>query len=239
MTPYLEVESLEVRYGRAPALAGVSFSVGRGAVLAVLGRNGAGKSSLLRAISGLVRPAAGKVWWDGREVTRVPADRKVRLGMVMIPEGRRVFPNLTVRENLLLGGFVLPGGEIEAALERVFGLFPLLGERSEAPAGQLSGGQQQVLAIGRALMIDPKVMLLDEPSLGLAPKVIEEVYEELTRLRAEGMTILLVEQHVSRALRFADRALVLNLGEVVLEEDPAILVDDPRLVGAYMGEGVR
>jgi branched-chain amino acid transport system ATP-binding protein len=235
----LEVSHLTVRYGRVTAVKDVSFGVAPGAVLAVLGRNGAGKSSLLAAIVGAVRPAEGRVLWEGRDVTRRPPDRKARDGVVMIPEGRRVFPRLTVRENLVLGGFGLDRDERERALHRVGDLFPVLRERAGALAGLLSGGQQQMLALARALMGSPRLLLLDEPSLGLAPKVIDEVYRQLGALRGQGITIVLVEQHVSRALEFADRALVLNLGEVVLEDDPAALVDDPRLVAAYMGERPR
>jgi branched-chain amino acid transport system ATP-binding protein len=235
----LEVSHLTVRYGRVNAVRDVSLSVAPGKVLAVLGRNGAGKSSLLSAIVGAVRPAEGRVHWEGRDVTRTPPDRKARDGIVMIPEGRRVFPRLTVRENLILGGFVLDHGERERALRRVGDLFPVLSERADALAGLLSGGQQQMLALARALMASPRLLLLDEPSLGLAPRIIDEVYRHLRALRDQGITIVLVEQHVSRALEFADWAVVLNLGEVVLEEDPAVLVDDPRLVGAYMGERPR
>jgi len=237
--PYLSVEALSVRYGRVWALHQVSLEVERGSVVAVLGRNGAGKSTLLRAVAGLIRPAAGRVSWDGHDLSRLPADRRARLGMVMIPEGRRIFPGLTVRENLLLGGFGLNREEVEGALGRVLELFPFLGERSRSPAGQLSGGQQQILALGRVLMVDPQMLLLDEPSLGLAPKVVDEIYGQLRLLRESGKTILLVEQHVARALEFADDALVLNLGRVVLRDRPERLAADPRLVGAYMGEPSR
>ncbi|MGH9053416.1 MAG: ABC transporter ATP-binding protein [Acidimicrobiia bacterium] len=236
---YLSVEALSVRYGRVWALHQVSLEVERGSVVAVLGRNGAGKSSLLRAVAGLVRPAAGRVSWNGHDLTRLPADRRARLGMVMIPEGRRIFPGLTVRENLLLGGFGLGREEVEGALGRVLELFPFLAERSRSPAGQLSGGQQQILALGRVLMVDPQMLLLDEPSLGLAPKVVDDIYGQLRLLREAGKTILLVEQHVGRALGFADEALVLNLGRVVLRDRPERLSADPRLFGAYMGERSR
>lgn len=235
----LEVSHLTVRYGRITAIDDVSFRLEEGEVLTILGRNGAGKSSLLAAVVGVVRPAAGTVRWEGRDVTRLATDARVREGMVMIPEGRRVFPRLTVRENLVLGGFALEPSEREQAVQRVLDLFPVLAERARSPAGQLSGGQQQMLALGRALMGDPRLLLLDEPSLGLAPKVVDEVYRQLARLRDRGLTLVLVEQHVSRALRFAQRAIVLSMGEIVLEEDPAVLAEDPRLVGAYMGERPR
>ena len=232
----LEVSNLTVRYGRITAVDDVSFVVAGGQVLTILGRNGAGKSSLLAACVGTVKPKHGTVRWKGDDVTRLAADVRTRRGMVMIPEHRGVFPGLTVRENLTLGGFTLERADRDAALERATALFPVLGERLDSQARQLSGGQQQMLALGRSLMANPNLLLLDEPSLGLAPKVVDEVYEQLSRLRADGLAIVLVEQHVSRALQFADRAMVLNLGSVVLEDDPKKLIDDPRLIGAYMGE---
>lgn len=233
---FLEVVDLTVRYGRVTAVDNVSLDLERGQVLTILGRNGAGKSSLLAATIGTVKPKGGTVSWLGENVTRLSADARTRRGMVMIPERRGVFPGLTVRENLVLGGFALDATRRDAALDRVLSLFPLLGERFESPAGQLSGGQQQMLALGRSLMSGPNVLLLDEPSLGLAPKVVDEVYDQLASLREEGLAIVLVEQQVTRALRFADRAIVLNLGTVVLDDDPEKLIEDPRLVSAYMGE---
>lgn len=233
---FLEVVDLTVRYGRVTAVDNVSLDLERGQVLTILGRNGAGKSSLLAATIGTVKPKGGTVSWLGENVTRLSADARTRRGMVMIPERRGVFPGLTVRENLVLGGFALDATRRDAALDRVLSLFPLLGERFESPAGQLSGGQQQMLALGRSLMSGPNVLLLDEPSLGLAPKVVDEVYDQLASLREEGLAIVLVEQQVTRALRFADRAIVLNLGSVVLDDDPEKLIEDPRLVSAYMGE---
>lgn len=233
---YLEVKDLSVHYGRVTAVDSLSFALARGEVLTVLGRNGAGKSSLLSAIVGTVKPRAGSVTWEGRDITQVPADVSARRGMVMIPEGRGVFPQLTVRENLILGGFVLDKGDRESALDNVTELFPVLGSRLDSLAGTLSGGQQQILALGRALMSTPQLLLLDEPSLGLAPKVVDDVYSQLASLRDRGLTIILVEQHVSRALQFAQRAIVLNLGRLVLDENPQDLAGDPRLIRAYMGE---
>lgn len=235
----LAVRDLEIRYGRVTAVQEVSVDVEAGAVLAVLGRNGAGKSSLLQAIAGSVRPYRGRILWKGRDITRLPAERRVGLGIALVPEGRRIFPHLTVKENLRLGGFHLHNAAFESTLEHVFDLFPILAERAHTLAARLSGGQQQMLAIGRALMARPQLLLLDEPSLGLAPLVIDEVYAQLQALRDEGITLILVEQHVQRALRFADEALVLNLGRIVLRENPRVLARDPRLVAAYMGGVAR
>jgi branched-chain amino acid transport system ATP-binding protein len=231
----LAVEALQVRYGRVRALNGVDLALEPGRVLAVLGRNGAGKSSLLGAVAGLVSPNRGRVAWDGVDVTRMPADRRARRGIALVPEGRRIFANVTVRENLVLGGFHRPASERDGALERILAVFPVLAERIDAGGGELSGGQQQMLAIGRALMGEPRVLLLDEPSLGLAPRAVEDVYAQLRRLKAEGIGMILVEQQVGRALDLADDAMVLNLGEVVLRASPDQLRDDPRLVGAYLG----
>lgn len=231
----LSVFGLTVRFGRITAVTDAELVVEPGTVLAILGRNGAGKSTLLRAIAGAVKPSSGKVSWDGRDVTHLSPDRKARMGMVLIPEGRRIFPNLTVVENLTLGGFWLDSRQLAAAFGRVHELFPILQERADSPAAELSGGQQQILAIGRGLMADPSIMLLDEPSLGLAPSLADTVYDELAHLKSRGLTILLVEQHISRALELADQALVMSLGKIVLEGDPAALARDPRLIGAYMG----
>ncbi len=231
----LEAQELQVRYGRVTAVRSASFGVERGEALAVLGRNGAGKSSLMHAIAGSVRPAGGRILWRGEEITRLSADRRVGAGITLVPEGRRIFGELSVLENLRLGGFRLEKHTFQGRLEHVFGLFPILKERAESAAGRLSGGQQQMLAIGRALMADPELLLLDEPSLGLAPLVVDEIYQQFSTLREQGITLILVEQHVQRALGFADRALVLNLGEVVLNEHPDVLARDPRLVRAYLG----
>jgi branched-chain amino acid transport system ATP-binding protein len=235
VTGLLAVEALQVRYGRVRALNGVDLALEPGRVLAVLGRNGAGKSSLLGAVAGLVRPHRGRVTWDGFDVTGMAADRRARRGIALVPEGRRIFANVTVRENLVLGGFHRPASERDGALERILAVFPVLAERIDAGGGELSGGQQQMLAIGRALMGEPRVLLLDEPSLGLAPRAVEDVYAQLRRLKAEGIGMILVEQQVGRALDLADDAMVLNLGEVVLRASPDQLRDDPRLVGAYLG----
>ena len=235
MTHRLEVTNLAVAYGRVTAVHDVTFVAQPGEPVAILGRNGAGKSSLLAAIAGVTRPSAGRVLVDGVDITRQPADRRARRGVVLVPEGRRIFPNLTVQENLRLGGFLVDGEQIEERFDRVMKVFPVLGERATSPARHLSGGQQQMLALGRALMAAPSALLLDEPSLGLAPRAVAEVYARLDALRSEGLAIVLVEQQIRRALRFAHEALVLSLGRVVAHGRAADLVDDPRLLSAYLG----
>ncbi|MCI0575208.1 MAG: ABC transporter ATP-binding protein [Chloroflexi bacterium] len=230
----LEVRELEVRYGRVVALSQIALEVAQGEVLTVLGRNGAGKSSLLNALAGDVHPGKGQILWKSQDITRWPADRHARQGIALVPEGRRIFPHLTVRENLRLGGFFLGRTTLASALARVFSLFPVLAERADTAAGRLSGGQQQMLAIGRALMSGAELLLLDEPSLGLAPLFVDEVYAQLQALRDQGLTMILVEQQVQRALEFSDQAIVLNLGQIVLREKPAALLQDPRLVEAYL-----
>jgi branched-chain amino acid transport system ATP-binding protein len=235
VTGALTVSGLQVRYGRVRAVNGVDLTLDPGRVLAVLGRNGAGKSSLLGAVAGLVRPHRGRVTWDGVDITRAPADRRARDGIALVPEGRRIFANVTVRENLVLGGFHRPAAQRDHALERVLAVFPVLAERIDASGGELSGGQQQMLAIGRALMGEPRILLLDEPSLGLAPRAVEDVYAQLRRLKADGIGMVVVEQQVGRALDLSDDAMVLNLGDVVLRASPDQLREDPRLVGAYLG----
>jgi branched-chain amino acid transport system ATP-binding protein len=233
---FLQIQDLEVRYGRVLALQNVSLELSRGQTLAVLGRNGAGKSSLLNAIAGSVRPSNGRILWQGQDMTFKTADQCVRQGIALVPEGRRIFPDLTVRENLRLGGFTLNKNDFRTAIANVFDLFPLLLERAESLAGGLSGGQRQMLAIGRALMTGASLLLLDEPSLGLAPLIIDEVYAQLAKLREQGLTMILVEQQVQRALRFADKAMVLNLGQITLQEKPELLLKDTRLIDAYMGK---
>lgn len=232
----LTIKDLEVKYGNVIALQRLSLEVDHGGIFAVLGRNGAGKSSLMKAIAGDVRPSNGKIFWDGTDITRKAANQRVHSGIALVPEGRRIFPHLTVGENLRLGGFYLSNHEYEATREKILNSFPVLQERIDNPAGQLSGGQQQMLAIGRALMSGARLLLLDEPSLGLAPKIVDEVYAQLENLHEQGLTLIVVEQQVQRALQLADSAIVLNLGKVVLREDPARLINDPRLVATYMGE---
>jgi branched-chain amino acid transport system ATP-binding protein len=233
--PLLALDGVSVSYGKRRALDGVSLTVGAGEIVTLLGANGSGKSTTLRAISGLVRPTAGRVVFDGRDITRAAPDAIVAAGVGHVPEGREIFPEFTVRENLLVGGHTAPRAAIAEAVERAFALFPVLRERARQLAGTLSGGEQQMLAIGRALMIRPRLLLLDEPSLGLAPRVAREIFHVIARLNAEGVTILLVEQNARRALALASRAYVLETGRVVVSGPARALADDPRIRAAYLG----
>jgi branched-chain amino acid transport system ATP-binding protein len=232
----LELRDLSVHYGPIHALRGVSLRAGRGEIVAILGSNGAGKSTTLRAISGLVRPSAGQVLLDGVPIQAWPAHRIVASGVVQTPEGRQVFPRMTVRENLLLGAHrCRDRGELAARLERAEGLFPILRERAGQPAGTLSGGEQQMLAIGRSLMSGPRVLLLDEPSLGLAPRMIETILGAVRAINQAGTTILMVEQNAVRALGLAHRAYVLQVGAVAAEGTGEALLADGRIRRAYLG----
>ncbi len=230
----LEVRGLSVSYRAVKALHEVSLEVRPGEIVAVLGSNGAGKSTLLRAISGLVRPRQGRILWKGRDVTGLPADRIVRLGIAHCPEGRRLFPEMTVWEHLELGAYTRSG-----ALDREFALindlFPVLRVRRHQAAGSLSGGEQQMVAIGRALMANPDLVMFDEPSMGLAPALVRQVARTITALNAQGKTILLVEQNVSVALRVAHRGYVLENGRIVLEGPAADLAGNELVKRAYLG----
>jgi branched-chain amino acid transport system ATP-binding protein len=231
----LAVESLDVRYGAIHALRGVSFEARAGEIVSLIGSNGAGKSTLLRAISGLVRAAAGRVVLRGQDVTRAAPEKIVALGCSHVPEGRRIFANLTVLENLKMGAW--PGRAPEkAGLERVLALFPRLAERLAQAGGTLSGGEQQMLAIGRALMAAPAVLLLDEPSLGLAPLLVRQIFEIVREINGQGTTVVLVEQNAHQALRLAGRAYVLETGSLALSGPAAELARDPRVRRAYLGE---
>jgi branched-chain amino acid transport system ATP-binding protein len=235
---FLQVDRLVVRYGPIVAVREVSLRVEQGELVALLGANGAGKSSLLGAVGGLVPAAAGRVSFDGEELTRLAPERVVRRGLALVPEGRRVFPRLSVADNLRLGGASLGDrSKVAAATERVHELFPVLAKRAGQNAGTLSGGQQQMLAIGRALMSGPKLLLLDEPSLGLAPIVVDEIFELLQRLREQQTTILMVEQNVHRALEIADRAYVMANGELDREGPAAELQASVDVERAYLGIG--
>jgi len=231
---------LSARYGPVHALRDVSLEVRAGELVALIGANGAGKSTLLRAIAGLVAPAAGRVALDGRDVTGQAPEAMIRAGVALVPERRRVFAPLTVLDNLELGGYALPRGHdfrsrLEAGVEEAYRLFPVLRRRRDQLAGTLSGGEQQMLAIGRALMTRPRLLLCDEPSLGLAPLVVAEIMRLLSTLREAGTTILLVEQNARMALRSADRAYVLEVGSVVLSGAATDLLQDDQLKAAYLG----
>jgi branched-chain amino acid transport system ATP-binding protein len=229
----LEVRDLQLSYGRIRALQGVSLRVRAGQIVTLVGPNGAGKSSLLRTIAGVHRPHDGSVHYMGRRIDGDPVEALVRGGIVLVPEGRATLRQLTVRENLALGAYVRRDGEIQRDLQRVLGRFPRLGERLDQKAGTLSGGEQQMLAIGRALMARPRLLLLDEPSLGLAPLVITSIFATIRELRDEGVTILLVEQNAKQALQLADHAYVLETGSIVLEGTD--LLADERVRAAYLG----
>jgi len=231
--PMMEVRGLELSYGRIRALQGVSLVVRAGQIVTLVGPNGAGKSSLLRTIAGVHRPHGGSVHYLGRRIDGDPVEALVRGGIVLVPEGRATLRHLTVRENLALGAYVRRDGEIQADLQRVLARFPRLGERLDQKAGTLSGGEQQMLAIGRALMARPRLLLLDEPSLGLAPLVITSIFATIRELRDEGVTILLVEQNAKQALQLADQGYVLEPGSIGLEgtDRPA----DERVRAAYLG----
>ena len=239
MTDFFRAEGLVVRYGPIVAVREVSVRVEQGEIVALLGANGAGKSSFLNATCGLVPVAGGKVVFRGDELQRLPTEQIVRRGLALTPEGRRVFPKLTVADNLRLGA--VPQRDraaVDAARERVFDLFPILRERNGQSAGTLSGGQQQMLAIARSLMAGPELLLLDEPSLGLAPILVDQIFELIVRLREEGTTVLLVEQNVHRALEIADRAYVLVNGQVEREGPAAELRASAEIERAYLGIGV-
>ncbi len=233
----LELEGVDVFYGRVQALHGVSIRVERGEIVTLIGANGAGKSTTLRTISGLQRPGAGRITFDGKDLSSEPSHAIVGLGLSHVPEGRRIFTNLTVMENLEMGAYLVRDKKDSARmLERVFGLFPRLQERSGQSGGTLSGGEQQMLAIGRALMSKPAMLLLDEPSLGIAPILVKEIFNEIRAINKEdGTTILLVEQNANMALHLANRGYVLETGRIVLEDSAGALLDNPRVKEAYLG----
>ncbi|HFD16424.1 MAG TPA: ABC transporter ATP-binding protein [Rhodospirillales bacterium] len=233
----LAVEGLEVRYGSIRAVRGVDIEVGDGEVVALLGANGAGKSSTLLAIAGAIRPYAGRVRLDGRDVTGATPERMVRAGVAMVPETRDVFPDLTVEENLRLGAYVRRHDRagVEADRAAMFALFPRLAERAEQTAGTLSGGEQQMLVIARAMMSRPRLLLLDEPSLGLAPTIVEQIFEMIAKLAATGLSILLVEQNVGKALAVADRAYVMRLGRIAAAGPARELAEAADLKEHYLG----
>ena len=235
-TPLLSVEGLAVDYGHVHAVVGIDFRIEAGEIRTLVGANGAGKSTTLLALSGLVRPRAGSIRLDGEELTRLPTHAIVDRGLVQVAEGRQILTTLSVRENLQLGAYRRRDrAGIASDLEHVLSLFPRLGERIDARAGNLSGGEQQMLAIGRALLAKPRILLLDEPSMGLAPLVVQGIFATLRRIHAEGLTIFLVEQNVRQALRVASHGYVLESGRIVLEGPSAGLLNEPKVVAAYLG----
>jgi branched-chain amino acid transport system ATP-binding protein len=239
MTAVLEVDAVEVRYGAVRALDGVSLTVDEGEVVALLGANGAGKSTTLRTISGLLQPVRGEVRFAGKSLTGLPPHQVSALGIAHVPEGRRVFPQMSVLENLELGAYLRPASQrrkLDADHERVFTLFPRLEERRNQLGGTLSGGEQQMLAIGRALMSHPRLLLLDEPSMGLAPLVVQRIFEVVAEINKEGVTVLLVEQNAAQALRLASRGYVLETGRIAMSDAASALLADDRVRAAYLGE---
>lgn len=231
----LEVAGLSSRYGRITALDSVSLSVNDGELVALVGANGAGKSTLLRTLSGVQPAAAGSVRFEGADVTRASPRARVRMGIVQVPEGRQVFGPLTVEDNLMLGAYVRPASEIASGLEQVYTLFPILASKRHDAAGTLSGGQQQMLAMGRALMTRPRLLLLDEPSMGLAPRLVAEIFATIRSLKDASTTILLVDQNARAALSVADRAYVLEVGRIALSGSGGELLHNPAVQQAYLG----
>jgi branched-chain amino acid transport system ATP-binding protein len=231
----LEVSELHTFYGTIEALKGISLEVNEGEIVTLIGSNGAGKSTTLRSISGLTPPREGSIRFDDLEIGETPPQEIVRLGISQSPEGRKVFQRMTVRENLDLGAYLRRDGDIEDDVARVYDLFPRLKERERQKAGTMSGGEQQMLAIGRALMAQPKLLLLDEPSMGLAPILVERIYETVAEINKQGTTILLVEQNANFALEVSDRAYVLETGQVALTDDADKLMDNPDVQKAYLG----
>ena len=232
----LEIENLHVRYGNVEALHGVSLSVRQGEIVTLLGANGAGKTTTLSAISGLLRPAGGEIRFEGRPIHRTPAHRLVGMGIAQAPEGRRIFGTLTVQENLNLGAFTqIDRPKITETLRWIHELFPVLAQRRDQLAGTLSGGEQQMLAIGRALMAQPRILLLDEPSLGLAPLLVKAIFQTLWEINTAGVTIVLVEQNARAALKLAHRGYVMEVGRIVLEDRAEALLANPEVCSAYLG----
>ena len=231
----LKVEDLHVYYGSIHAIKGISFEVNEREIVTLIGANGVGKSTTLNTVAGLLKPRSGSVQFEGKTVSGMPASKIVPQGMALCPEGRRVFQQMTVRENLEMGGYTRPAGEISASLDDVFERFPRLKERHRQIAGTLSGGEQQMLAMGRALMSKPRLLMLDEPSMGLAPLLVEQIFDIIGELNRAGTTILLVEQNAQMALSIANRAYVLETGNIVKSGDAHLLMNDDDVRKAYLG----
>ncbi len=235
--PLLELDDVVIRYGGIEAVRGISLHVDEGEMVTLIGGNGAGKTTTLKAISGVKRPSAGTITFEGIRIDTLAAHRIVELGICQAPEGRKIFPRMSVRENLEMGAYARRGGRgLGEDFERVYALFPVLKEREKQHGGTLSGGQQQMLAIGRALMARPRLVMLDEPSMGLAPVLVSRIFELLTEIHGQGTTILLVEQNAHMALNVADRGYVLESGKIVLEDDATTLLGNDQVRKAYLGE---
>ena len=237
MTALLEVEDIQVAYGKILAVKGISFHVDEGEVVSLIGTNGAGKTTTLRTISGLLRPADGQIRFNGKRIDGMAAHKIVELGLAQSPEGRHIFPRMTIEQNLLLGAYLRKSdSDIDKDVQRAYDLFPVLGERRRQAAGTLSGGEQQMLAMGRALMSKPKLLMLDEPSMGLSPIMMQRIMTTVSELREQGVTILLVEQNAQAALSLADRGYVIETGRVVLEDNGRALLGNEQVRKAYLGE---
>ncbi len=234
--PILRVTDLKVSYGKVEAVRGISFEVQQGSLVTLVGANGAGKSSIINAISGIVKPTGGKIFFEGQDITKTSAHKLVGRGLVQVPEGRQVLSTLTIGENLQLGARKLRGGAA-AAIDGIYERFPVLGERRQLPAGSLSGGEQQMLAIGRAMLAEPCVIFMDEQSMGLAPKIVDEVFKVIEEIRSGGTTVVLVEQNARRALQAADEGHILQNGEIVRSGTGAELLADDGIIQAYLGTG--
>ena len=237
MSSLLEIRDLKVNYGGIEALKGISFDVKEGEIVTLIGANGAGKSTTLRSIMSVVTPSAGSISYNGEDITHMPTDEIVKRGIVLVPEGRRVFPNLTVLENLRIGAYLRSDKEgIEADIKHVYSLFPRLEERSWQQAGTLSGGEQQMLAVGRALMAKPRLIMMDEPSLGLAPLVVKDIFSIIRRINESGTTVLLIEQNANAALKIANRGYVMQTGNVTMTGTGLELLNDQSVREAYLGK---
>jgi branched-chain amino acid transport system ATP-binding protein len=231
----LDIRALHAGYGHMKVLHGIDLNIGAGEIVALLGSNGAGKSTLNNNISGLYKPTGGQILFEGLDIAGMRSERVVDLGIIQVPEGRRIFPNMSIRENLELGGYRRGKANRTANMERVVSVFPRLSERFDQLAGTLSGGEQQMLAIGRAMMAEPRLLILDEPSLGLSPLLVEEMFGLIQQLNKEGLSIFLVEQNVMQSLEIADRAYVIENGQVVISGPADTLIDDPELKKSYLG----
>ncbi|CAA6603937.1 leucine/isoleucine/valine transporter subunit; ATP-binding component of ABC superfamily [Rhodospirillaceae bacterium LM-1] len=231
----MEIRGLVSHYGRIQALSGIDLKIEKGELVALVGANGAGKTTMLRAISGVQPMSQGAVWFEGQDITRRKASDRVAMGIAQVPEGRQIFGPLSIEDNLKLGAYRRRGPDVAADLENVYAQFPILKQRRDQPAGNLSGGQQQMLAIGRALMSHPKLLLLDEPSMGLSPLLVEEIFRTVVELKAQGTTIFLVEQNATAALAIADRGYVLETGKVVLQGTGRELLTNDQVKAAYLG----
>jgi branched-chain amino acid transport system ATP-binding protein len=231
----LEVRNVHVAYGDAPAVWDASLAIDAGQIVSVVGPNGAGKSTLINAIAGILRPTQGQILVDGKDISRLASHRVCEHGIAIVPEGRRLFTHMSVLENLELGAYRMPSSSLQESLEEIFALFPILKERKQQLAGSMSGGQQQMVAIGRALMARPRLLLMDEPSLGLSPAVVDDMFRIIARINERGMAVLLVEQNITKALELADHACVIEQGRIVISGSPQSLLNNPKIKEAYLG----